>query len=112
MAVWLIDAYVDSNFELAPAVTHIDMANGAASGGASLSVSGTNFGVADLSLTIRVLLTVCEASVWVSNSGILCKLARGSGVGTLLSVHVTAAGVVGTSVKVFTYDCVFELLVP
>jgi len=63
--------------------------NGASSGGASVSVAGRGYGVAGVSLGVRVGRALsdggmeggsgCEASVWVSDSGAVCKVGRGVG---------------------------------
>ena len=75
-------------------------------GCASVTLSGLNFGESDLTATVDVILTLCETVSWFSMSGLVCSAARGAGMGTLLSVRVTAAALVGSATELFTYDCV------
>ena len=94
----------------APAITHIDSLNGAASGGASISISGMSFGESDLIPSASIALTVCDTSSWSSGTGIVCLQARGSGVGTMSSVVVVTTGLKGTLTDVFTFDCKYAWL--
>lgn len=91
-------------FNAAPVVSHTDQINSPASGGSSVLLSGVNFGESDLTATAHILVTVCETTSWSSSTGLVCESAGGSGVGTLLSVHVTASSLVGTDTDVLTYD--------
>ena len=78
--------------------------NGANTGGASVTLSGVNFGVSNLSPTAQVLGTVCHTTQWSSTTGLVCGSSEGRGVGMLLSVIVTAAQLVGTGTGLMTYD--------
>ena len=88
----------------APVVTHMDMANMAATGGVSTTLSGVNFGENDVTPTAHVMVTVCDTTNWSSTTGLVCESAGGSGVGGLLSVRVTLAVLVGTATGLLTYD--------
>ena len=90
----------------APVVTHTDMSNGPTTGGASLTLSGVNFGESDLTPTLHIMVTVCDTTSWSSSTGLVCENAGGSGVGGFLSVRVTSAVLEGTDSGLFTYDCV------
>ena len=69
-----------------------------------MTVSGVNFGVLDLTLTAKLLATLCDTTQWSSTTGLMCVVAAGAGAGTLLSLSVTSTALVGTATDVFTYD--------
>ena len=92
-------------FFAAPLVSNAAVVNNPASGGASLTLSGANFGANDLSLTAHVLLSVCATTQWSSSTALACRvLSGGASVGTVASVRLTVGGVVGTATGGFTYD--------
>ena len=89
----------------APVLSRAAVANSPASGGASLTLSGVNFGVDDLSLTAHVMLSVCGTTQWSSSTGLVCRVWNGgASVGAVPSVRVTVGGVAGTLMGGFTYD--------
>ena len=57
----------------APIVSMLDALNAATSGGGSVTVIGSNFGMYDLSPTVFFGSTVCTTMGWTSNSGISCN---------------------------------------
>ena len=85
-------------------MTRLASTNGALSGRTSISMSGANFGNVDLSITSVISISVCETSVWVSSSGVVCSLSSGSGVGSVESVRLSLSGAVGTASSLFSYD--------
>ena len=92
-------------FFLAPAISFTLARNGMVSGGTSVTIGGCNFGRSNLSPTVRVMVSACGTSSWISNSGITCGLYVGGGVGTLQSVRITSESLVGSLSDAFTYDC-------
>jgi hypothetical protein len=90
-----------------PIASFASMANGPMSGGASVSLYGTNFGGGDYSATIQMLSKFaehqsCATSSWSSVSTFLCISPTGAA--TTPHVAVAVESVAGTSVNVFTYD--------
>ena len=85
-------------------VTHTDVVNMASSGGASVTLSGVNFGASDVMATVQVMQSLCGKSSWSSTTGMLCEGGVGIGAGGWSSVRVTAAQLVGTDTAVFSYD--------
>ena len=60
------------NIELDPNHNH----NGPSKGGVRVSIVGTNFGINDLSDRVRISNTSCEATEWISNTHVWCKVPR------------------------------------
>jgi hypothetical protein len=65
----------------APSVSSAGVSNAASSGGMSVSVSGRGMGVSGHSAAGRVGGSACGASVWRSDSGLVCRSGAGSGWG-------------------------------
>jgi len=65
----------------APSVSSAGVSNAASSGGMSVSVSGRGMGMSGHSAAGRVGGSVCGASVWRSDSGLVCRSGAGSGWG-------------------------------
>ena len=88
-----------------PSLTAVWVANAPDVGGTSVTVFGTNFGTYDTTPAARLGGTACEATSWLSDSEVGCKVAAGSGDG--LNALVTVANridVKATISNVFTYD--------
>lgn len=89
-----------------PVVTHglsvTSHVNSPASGAASVSLLGINFGLANSTPSLRLGTTQCATSVWVSNSAVSCIAASGSG--AQHTTALTVEGVTGTQYIAFTYD--------
>lgn len=62
-----------------PVITATDSMNAPASGGAALTIFGTNFGNADVSATVSVGGTKCSATVWISPTQMVCTAPAGRG---------------------------------
>jgi hypothetical protein len=92
-----------------PTVTYASVYNAPNSAGVSITISGTNFGAEDYSVTVQVADTACLTSKWVSMTSATCELATGVGVGptSFASEHRVALTVgtgVGTRTRSFTFD--------
>ena len=74
----------------APRVSSAGVSNVASSGAMSVSVSGRGMGVGGLSAVGRVGGSACGASVWRSDSGLVCRVAGGlpGGFGAVVSAGV------------------------
>ena len=92
----------------APVVTHSEQVNGPTTGGVSVTMSGVNFGVSNLTPTAQIMLTLCATTSWSSTTGLVCAGASGGGVGALLGIAVTASSLVGSDTGIFTFDCMFR----
>lgn len=86
----------------APATTVVAMRNGPATGSATVTMHGTNFGLSDVSASVRIGSTSCSSSEWLSDSAVRCVLASGSG--AMLNNALTVDNVAGTHDLSFTYD--------
>ena len=78
--------------------------NGPCSGGAPVSLIGTNFGWLDRTPRGRVGWSACEATEWVSDSLVLCQLARGGYNAGEVSIVLTSDIVLATLGSSFSYD--------
>jgi hypothetical protein len=92
-----------------PVVTYAEPYNAPNSAGISVTLSGTNFGSTDLSVTIQVAETACSRSQWISGTSATCGLREGVGVGpsSRVSEHrvaITVGTGVGTRTRSFTFD--------
>ncbi len=67
-----------------------------------ISLAGSHFGVSDYSLAVRIGSTACEASVWKSDSSVLCK--SPNGVGLQHSAFLSLANSVFSGDKGFSYS--------
>jgi len=85
-----------------PVVTSMKRMNGAVSGGTSVTILGSNFGMEDFSPSIMIGESMCATSVWTANTAVTCQLTAGSGTGA--SASVTTTSLVGTLVSAFSYD--------
>ena len=87
-----------------PVVTKIAPVNGPTKSGASVSISGINFGTVDPSPTVHLLTTVCATPTWKTDSGIVCK--SGDGLkDAATAASVTVSGLIGVLPGVvFSYD--------
>ena len=88
----------------APVIRNLTCVNVAASGRHSMSVVGRGFGLSGYSVGVRVGVSACGMSTWVSDSSVACAVQGGAG-GTLGSV-VSAGVQVGTTSAVVSYDAV------
>jgi hypothetical protein len=85
-----------------PVVTFVNPWNAPTTSGASMTISGTNFGSADLTPSISVGGSACATSIWSTTSAVLCHSPAGKGVAKALSMTITAQA--GTGAAAFTYD--------
>ena len=76
--------------------------NRAATGSASVTVQGAGFGLVDYSGGVRVGLSGCEASEWVSDSSVQCRVS--SGVRGTRGVSVTVGERVGSVSEAYSFD--------
>lgn len=86
-----------------PAVTSVALTNAAGSGGVYVTVTGTNFGVDNLSGVVKLGDTACATVVWNSGSQMRCLLVPSAN-GVALHSSVEISALVGTGLKMFTYD--------
>ena len=70
--------------------------------GWSVTVTGISFAPLNGTPSVVVGLSSCGTTAWASNTGVVCLLAQGYGVQTM--VAATVAGVVGTRTALFSYD--------
>jgi hypothetical protein len=72
----------------------------------SVTVSGAQFGVADMSASIRMGTTLCASLKYSSATAILCQLPMGTGPTATKFAAITVQGIVGTGdpARSFTYD--------
>lgn len=75
-----------------------------ATGGAMLYVTGKNFGTFPTSARMRTGATACEATIWLSDSSIGCRVAAFANAGFEGVITTTVSGVTGTLQGAFTYD--------
>jgi hypothetical protein len=75
--------------------------NAPATGQASLTLVGLGFQIADDTVTAAFSAIACATSTWTTASSVRC---RSGGVAISDYLQATVAGVVGTSVGVFTFD--------
>jgi len=85
-----------------PVVTGAFARNGAATGGAIVTVSGLNFGVSDATLSNSLGSTACGTSSWTSLTSALCVHAAATGVAFASTIQVQSQ--IGTVTSVFTFD--------
>jgi hypothetical protein len=83
-------------------VSFVSELNAATSAGHSATVSGMSFGSLDVTPSIRLGLTSCATTAWVSSSTVVCVLA--AGYGPQKDLAVTVEGIVGTRTRTFSYD--------
>jgi hypothetical protein len=86
----------------APAASFVTVRNGPTTGAAVASIYGANFGMSDVTPSIRVGSTSCSPSEWLSDSSVRCVLAPGTG--AMLNNALTVNSVEGTHHLSFTYD--------
>ena len=84
-----------------PALTYVHRFNLPSSMSLSLSITGMNLGVLDLSATILFGTTVCNTISWTTQTTLLCMPGLGSGSISLIGF---VGSLVGSTVSIFTYD--------
>lgn len=95
----------------APVATHLYPTNVATSVGSSVTVTGLNFGYADLTPTIRLGDNVCGTMTWASATSLSCEPATGYGASLALGVTITS--IIGSLTTVFSFDApVISVLEP
>ena len=92
----------------APALTFARDANGPATGGSTLTLSGTNFAPIDTSPSMSIGATQCTTSSWISTTSIMCNLPAGAGRSANATLSVSSQ--IGALPSWFTYDCALKLL--
>ncbi|KAJ1472200.1 hypothetical protein T484DRAFT_1841305, partial [Baffinella frigidus] len=94
-----------TQIDSAPAIqTPSSSTNGNFKGGALLTITGHDFGLVDLSQRVRVGYTACEASGWVSETSLKCRLPRGENSKTFGASVTVGPYHVGFTSEYFTYD--------
>ena len=91
----------------AAAISAVVPPNAPTSGGLTLLIAGNNFGARDLCPAGQVQGTACEATSWVSDSAVDCRVAAGAGkfsAGAAPDLFVTAALRASTSSGAFSYN--------
>jgi hypothetical protein len=83
-------------------ITATSPSNGPATGGAFITFAGRNFGAAGPTPTIAIGETLCATSVWTADSAVRCV--SQPGIGSLLSVKVSANSLTGTSATFWSYN--------
>jgi len=86
----------------APAVKSFIPANGPSSGGAIITVTGSNLGTAAMARVASVGGVVCTGTTYTSSTSMLCSSPASSGTGQ--NIELTVSGVIGTAQAVFSYD--------
>ena len=87
----------------APVITQVQNQNLALTAGLSMTLSGTNFGIASSTVTVRVGLTFCGTSSWQSVTSAVCG-ATLYGDGSQHSLVGLIDGLGGTRIVALTYD--------
>jgi hypothetical protein len=72
--------------------------------GISMTLYGANFASFDSSPRARGHFTSCKASVWVSDSSVVCKFHKLSAATTSMSAIVTVGRTVTTQTRAFSYE--------
>jgi hypothetical protein len=85
-----------------PIITYVNRWNAPTTSGGTVTISGTNFGLSDLTLSIAVGESLCATSSWQTYSSVNCLTADGSGMARELAMTITSQ--VGTGAAAFTYD--------
>lgn len=86
----------------APVVSFADSANAATTAAWSVTVSGLNFGAADISMTVRLGATTCASASWASTTSVVCFAAAGEGASK--GIVASVDGVAGTRTAAFSFD--------
>lgn len=86
----------------APAISYSPSVNEPTTSGASVTLSGTNFGYMNLTPTTRIGKSLCLTTAWMSVTTVLCDTA--AGYSQTLAGALTVASLVGTKESYFTYD--------
>jgi hypothetical protein len=93
-----------------PVLTKISPSNGPTTGGAPISVFGTNFGTAATAVTLAAMMgtgtdVLPSASVgWLSNNKVVAYSAHGISSNNDVSIGVTPGSYAGTLQSVFSFD--------
>ena len=88
---------------IAPVVTKTSQPNGPCSGVASLTISGTNFGVVDMTPSGYIGNSQCTSVSWVSESGLVCGFPSGEGI-LIFGNRFIVSSLTGTIDSSFSYD--------
>ena len=97
------------SFDLQNIVSMQPRHNFPVTGGIWATVVGQNFAIFDFSLELRLAATSADASIWKSDSSLICKVAAGSDYATNLNIDrlalsLTVANQLVTSGAVYVYD--------
>ena len=71
-----------------PILSSIGGQNSATTGGSTATLYGANFGTSSSSLRGRIVPGDCESTEWVSDSSLLCKISRQTGIGHGFTVTI------------------------
>ena len=85
-----------------PSLSVLTRGNRATTGSASVTVHGSNFAHARYTQAMRVGHSACEASDWVSETSVYCRI--GAGVFGSLRVTLTAGDFVGSLTNALSFD--------
>jgi hypothetical protein len=102
----VVGTIVDTFTYDAPVIQQVTQANGATSGGATVTVLGMNLGNSDMSSTVLVGHSECQKTIWVSPTSLACVVPEGFGgiAGKGMDVNAVVGGIIGTYQTSFTFD--------
>ncbi len=84
--------------------TSVNAANGPATGGSPLTLSGSNFGYSRTGSLASIGATPCTTSYWVTTTSITCGQPAGTGAANAVTVSTDSNLIFGTLLSAFTYD--------
>jgi hypothetical protein len=89
----------------APIISFMNPKNGVIDLGTSLTITGMNIGVPDLTATARIGYTTCGTSAFVSDTSLLCHVPYGENDNRILAITTSdIVGFVHDQATPFTYD--------
>ena len=88
----------------APVVTIFGLDNHPATGGASVTVAGFNFGIQSLSVELAIGQTLCTKTTWSTGTSVVCAPAAGIGSAQRLSWRISSPLLAFTASAAYTYD--------
>jgi hypothetical protein len=89
----------------APALTHSRLPNWPSSGGASVTLLGVNFGMADATVTGSLAsLGACSTSAWTSATALQCQAQASASFGAMQAFVISVGGMLGTRTLAMSFD--------
>ena len=92
------------DLNVAPVVSDVVRQNQPSSAAHSLSVSGFNFNLGNVTATAQIALSGCSSAAWSSGTSLVCLQQSGWTPADASVVLTVAAGLVGTAAIGFTFD--------